>query len=153
MQVQLHCGRTTVVGEGQSHVDVFRQLVDLQDLFGNSRCGKCGSDNTYYRIRKTEKDRKKFEYFEMSCRDCYAKLPYHMHDDDKKGSMYIQKRVPDEKKEPNTEYYEGGWEKYNKPQEDGGSKPASKPAAKSKPTASQRQAASDNVSGDDDIPF
>jgi hypothetical protein len=71
--------RDGITVTGEKMTDVFRQLADLQEVFGIDSCGKCGNADIRYitRIAKDKKG-KDHEYFEMRCNDrsCRARLTF-----------------------------------------------------------------------------
>lgn len=51
-------------------------------MFGEEVCGKCGCKNLRYQVRSVPDGKKSsFEYFELVCSDCWAKLSYGQSDD------------------------------------------------------------------------
>src|SRR5690606_22014825 len=57
--------------------EVWRQLAEFQEIFGNDTCGKCSSNNVNYEVRTAvDEEGEKFEFFEMKCQDCYSRLSF-----------------------------------------------------------------------------
>lgn len=104
-------GNVEVIAEGETQADVFENLSRMQEVFGESKCGKCGGSDLQF-ITRTVDDNK---YFELRCKAylkeenkfCGAKLAYGQH---KKGGGLFPKRKDDEDK------YKGknGWVRFNK---------------------------------------
>ena len=107
MKVKHQVGKMTVELEAETHVDLFSQLASFQEVFGETNCGKCGSENLRY-ITRTNKDDDVF--YEIRCEECGAKLAFGVM---KKGGAMFPKRSEgkggDRKWLPNQ-----GWMKWNK---------------------------------------
>ena len=81
---------------------MFSQLSAFQEVFGETTCGKCGSDNLRFVVRENEGN----EYYELRCLDCGAKLQYSVN---KKGGTLFPKR-----KNAEGEWLpDKGWTKWN----------------------------------------
>tara|TARA_R110000824_G_C15101538_1_gene666328 strand:- start:531 stop:860 length:330 start_codon:yes stop_codon:yes gene_type:complete len=65
-------GRTTVEFESDTVKDAFAQLSTFQEVFGEDKCGKCGSDNLRFVVRENDGN----SYYEIRCQDCGAKLSF-----------------------------------------------------------------------------
>jgi hypothetical protein len=75
-------GRTSVEFEANSHKVAWRVLASFDEVFEESTCGKCKSENIRHVIRKAkDKKQREYEYFELRCADCGAKLPFGILDD------------------------------------------------------------------------
>lgn len=98
--------RLSVEFDAENQKSLWRQLSTFQEVFEESACGKCKSDNLKYVIRKTSKGNKEYEYFELRCNDCGAKLPFGLLDDGSDG-LFPKRKVDGE--------YRGkyGWVKWN----------------------------------------
>ena len=59
--------------ESDSQRAMFEELSKIQDIFGQSICGKCGKDNVKFVVR-TDKDEN--QYYSMDCVDCRARLSF-----------------------------------------------------------------------------
>lgn len=70
--------KTCVTVEGNEHMALVKAIVSAQEVFGESHCGKCGKDNLQFAIRKATdaKGKEEYEYPELHCLDCRAKLTY-----------------------------------------------------------------------------
>jgi hypothetical protein len=86
-----------VEGEGQK--EIFKEIASIQEIFGETKCGMCGSENIKFVVRVVEDN----EYYELRCMDCGATLAFGQH---KKGGTLFPKRK-DEKGEymPNRGWY------------------------------------------------
>jgi hypothetical protein len=86
-----------VEGEGQK--EIFKELAAIQEIFAETKCGVCGSENIKFVVRAVDDN----EYYELRCMDCGAVLAFGQH---KKGGTLFPKRK-DEKGEymPNRGWY------------------------------------------------
>lgn len=74
----------TVVAEGDTQLDVFKQLASLGEVFGEQCCQKClakgktveQASNIEFRVRTVIDGKKSYEYPELSCKTCYAKFTF-----------------------------------------------------------------------------
>lgn len=88
MKVQVRCGSGSVVAEGETHADLWEQLAQLQEAFGESICGKCHKSNLRHVVR-TNDDGDKF--YELHCQDCRARL--RMSQVKKGGNFYPRRKA------------------------------------------------------------
>lgn len=91
MQAQLKVRNNLIVTvEGDTPIDVFRELAHAQEIFEQEKCGHCGNDKLRFIARQ---DEDKNEYFELGCTvpGCRAKLPFGLNKKDK-GNMYPKRR-------------------------------------------------------------
>ena len=95
-------GRINVEFEADTQKDLFSQISSFQEVFDESLCGKCGSENLKFVVRVVEEN----EYFELRCRDCAAKLAFGAH---KKGGGLFPKR----KNKDGDWLPDSGWGKWN----------------------------------------
>jgi len=65
-------GRVTVELEGDTQVEIFAQLASFQEVFDETECGKCGSENLRFQVRNIEDNL----YYELKCMDCGARLSF-----------------------------------------------------------------------------
>lgn len=130
MNVVFHGKNFDVTLDAATHEEIFNKVIDLQNsgLLEN-KCGCCGSENIYMRVRNVEfKDQKgktKTAAFpEWKCRQdkCWASLLLHKNNDDsgKKGNMY---KVAYVEKDGKRDYTTGGWVKYVKEDQKAPQKP------------------------------
>jgi hypothetical protein len=122
-------GRVSFEMEGESPKALFKKLALVQEIFdADQNCGCCASENIKFRARQVDD----FEFFELGCADCFARLQFGQH---KKGGGLFPKRRDDD-----GNYLDNrGWAKYEK-----------KGAREPEPTGKDRQR--DEVD-DSDVPF
>jgi hypothetical protein len=78
-------------------------LATIQEIFGEEKCGVCGSTNLRFVVRNVESN----DYFELRCVNCSALLAFGQH---KKGGTLFPKR-----KDDNNNYLaSNGWHKWTK---------------------------------------
>ncbi len=70
--------------EAEGQKEVFKELATTTEVFGESCCGNCESEDIYFRVRtvtaKEGKNKGKvFTYYEMVCHECGHYLPYGQH--------------------------------------------------------------------------
>lgn len=80
-------GRITAKFEAKEQRDMFGQIAEFQEVFEESCCGKCKSENLKFVVRKDDEDN---EYYELHCQDCSAKLAFGVN---KKGGTIYPKRI------------------------------------------------------------
>ena len=68
-------GRLSVELEGDSQRDIFQEIARFQEVFEETVCGKCGSDNIRFVVRNVDDNL----YYELRCADCGAKLSFGSH--------------------------------------------------------------------------
>ena len=89
--------------EGAGQKEVFKELALIQEIFGEEKCGVCGSQNIKFVVRNVEGN----DYYELRCSDCGSILAFGQH---KKGGTLFPKRKEDDGKYlPNR-----GWHKWTK---------------------------------------
>ena len=66
----------TVEVAGDSLFDLFNELSSAQQVFSVSECGCCKSKNLKFVVRKASSGKKDFNYPEVWCTDCRARLSY-----------------------------------------------------------------------------
>jgi len=105
-----------LVAEG-SPAEIWQELQTFQELFEDNACGKCNNKDIKYRIRKAEKGKKEYDYYELQCPKCYAKMSYGQSDEGalfpirflREGKEYVKdengKNIPKGTR---------GWVKFNK---------------------------------------
>ena len=96
--------KMTVELEAKTQKDIFQQLGSIQEIFGETTCGKCKKGNLRFVVRNVDDN----DFYELHCLDCYAKLPFGCH---KKGDTLFPKRKDD----ANVRLPDNGWFKYVKP--------------------------------------
>lgn len=95
-------GRIAVEVEGESQKDLFLELARFQEVFEETTCGKCGSENLRFVVRTVDDN----QYYELRCLDCGARLAFGVH---KKGGGLFPKR----RGENNEWLPDRGWVKWN----------------------------------------
>lgn len=91
--------------EGAGQKEVFKELATIQEIFGEEKCGLCGSTNFKFVVRNVDGN----DYYELRCSDtkCKAILAFGQH---KKGGTLFPKR-----KDDNGNYLpNNGWHKWKK---------------------------------------
>lgn len=102
MKVTKKVGSLTIDVAGETQKEVFKELAAFEEVFGESVCGKCNSDNVKCVVRENDGN----EYYEMRCNACGARLSFGVH---KKGGGLFPKR-----KNADNEYLpDKGWQKWN----------------------------------------
>ena len=90
--------RLNVEIDAESVKDVFKKLAEFQEVFDESNCGLCKSDNLQFVVRTVDSN----DYYELRCKGCSAKLAFGQL---KAGGSLFPKRK---------EHYESkGWHKWN----------------------------------------
>lgn len=102
MEVTKKVGSLTITFEGETQKDIVKQLSSLEEVFGESVCGKCGSENLRWVVRENDGN----EYYELRCLDCGAKLAFGVN---KKGGGLFPKRKDGE----GNWLPDKGWTKWN----------------------------------------
>lgn len=101
-------GRLSVELEADSPKTLWKQLSKFQEVFEETSCGKCGKSNLRFVVRKSKDAKgKEYEYHELRCDDCKAKLAFGILDDGE-GGLFPKRKDDDGK-------YKGknGWVKWN----------------------------------------
>ena len=96
-------GKISVEFDGESQKDLFGQIASFQEVFEESKCGKCGSENLKYVVRTVDEN----DYYEIRCLDCGAKLQFGVMK--KGGGLFPKRKDKDGNWLPNN-----GWVKWNK---------------------------------------
>lgn len=95
-------GRIKVEVDAESQKDAFLELSKFQEVFEETVCGKCGSENVRFVVRNVEDNL----YYELRCMDCGARLSFGVHK--KGGGLFPKRKDNDGKWLP-----DGGWVKWN----------------------------------------
>jgi DNA-directed RNA polymerase subunit RPC12/RpoP len=114
-------GRLSCEFEGKGHLDVWRQIASFQEVFEEEKCGKCGKDNLRFnlRISSDAKGKEEYEYPELRCLSCGAKLTFGIMKDGKETLFPVrnEREGKEYKKDANGKLIPKGsygWVKYNK---------------------------------------
>jgi DNA-directed RNA polymerase subunit RPC12/RpoP len=90
--------------DGAGQKELFKEIANIQEIFGEAKCGVCGSENIRFVVRVVDDN----EYYELRCMDCGAVLGFGQH---KKGGTLFPKR-----KDAEGNWLENrGWYKYKPP--------------------------------------
>ena len=101
--------RLTVELEADSQKALWKELARFQEVFEEGMCGKCKCPNLRFVVRKALDERgKEYEYNELRCRKCGAKLAYGVLDDGNNGLFPKRKDAEGNYKPDN------GWVKWNR---------------------------------------
>lgn len=111
--------KMTVVFDASGQKDVFNILGSLSEIFSYNQCGACKSPDIRYVVRETSKGNKKFQYHELHCQKCRARLAFGQHSEG--GTLFPKKKDEGGEFLPNN-----GWVKFTK--EDGEQSGTEKPA-------------------------
>lgn len=99
-------GRMVFDLDVKDHKDAFTQLNMVQEVFEETTCGKCNSDQIKFRHRQTQKDKKTYDYYEMICEKCRARLSYGCHQEG--GTLFPKRKDED----GNYDKQSRGWVKW-----------------------------------------
>lgn len=102
MEVTKKVGSLTITFEAETQKEVFKYLSSLEEVFGETKCGKCGSENLRFVVRENDGN----EYYELRCLDCGAKLAFGVM---KKGGGLFPRRKDSE----GNWLPDRGWTKWN----------------------------------------
>jgi len=99
---QTRNGRLSVELSGDDQKSIFAEIAKFQEVFEESSCGKCGSDNVRFVVRTVDDN----EYYELRCADCGARLSFGVNK--KGGTLFPKRKDPDGNWLP-----DHGWVKWN----------------------------------------
>ena len=102
MKLNYKLGNLSVEFECDTPKEVFNQLSVFQEVFGETNCGKCGSENLRFVVRVVDDN----PYYEIRCLDCGAKLAFGAN---KKGGGLFPRRKDAE----GNWLPDNGWTKWN----------------------------------------
>jgi hypothetical protein len=81
--------------EAATQVDAITQMSQLGEIFGIKSCGACGSEDIRWQVRKVSKQVGKkienYEYIELVCNKCKARLSFGRFSDDP-NSVFPKKK-------------------------------------------------------------
>jgi len=72
MKVSAKVGNLVFEVEGNSQVELFRNLAELEEVFSFNQCNKCQSENVRHQVRTVDDN----DFFEMVCDDCRARFSF-----------------------------------------------------------------------------
>lgn len=107
MKIKVKVSPSVIVeAEGDKQTDLFEEIAQLQEVFGQEKCGKCGGTDLRYVVREVDDNK----YFELRCKNikCRASLAFGQH---KKGGSLFPKIKDGEAYIPNN-----GWQIWDKEQ-------------------------------------
>ena len=102
MKFNVDLGKINAEIEGDSIRDVFQNIAQVQEVFGENVCGKCGGDDLKFVVRTVDDN----QYYEIRCKTCGAKLSFGAN---KKGGGLFPKR----KDADGSWLPDNGWVKWN----------------------------------------
>lgn len=108
-------GTVFVEGSGDTHTEIWEQLAKLQEVFGQDKCGKCGSEATQFVVREVADGKKMYKYYELHCQKCRARLSFGQHNEG--GTLFPKRKDDSEGTVTGTaDAYlpDGGWLKWDK---------------------------------------
>ena len=88
-------------------MEIFEELSSIQEVFGESECGKCKSQNIRFQVRNVDDNK----FYELKCNACGSTLAFGCH---KKGGTLFPKRKDDTGKY----LINNGWSKWTPPAKD-----------------------------------
>ncbi len=89
MKVSYRSGQLLFELEGAGQKEVFERLSEIQEIFGEEKCGACKGESLRYAVRVIDDNK----YFELHCTTCRARLAFGQH---KKGGTLFPKRKDDD---------------------------------------------------------
>lgn len=102
--VSLTLGNLTFTLDASDEKQLFKDLAHINEIFGHTKCGKCGSEDLSFVVRSDDDGN---DYYELKCNKCGAKFKFGQA---KKGGTLFPKR----KDADGNWLNDGGWLKYNK---------------------------------------
>lgn len=103
MKAQFKVNKNLVLEiEEDTQADLFQGLASSHEVFGQSNCGACKSENIGPRVRTNDGN----DYYEMVCKDCRAVLSYGLHQG-KARTLF-----PHRKNKEGAYKKNNGWEKW-----------------------------------------
>ena len=95
-------GKLSVEFDADSQTDAFASFAQIQEVFEESPCGKCGSEHLRFVVRTVDEN----QFYEIRCQDCGARLEFGVM---KKGGRLYPRRKD---KEGNW-LPDKGWQRWN----------------------------------------
>lgn len=103
MKTTYTTGNYTVEFDAETQTGLVEQIAAFEEVFANTKCGKCGSENLKWVVR-TDKEENK--YYELRCADCGAKLSFGCNK--KGGGLFPKRKDAEGNWKPDS-----GWMKWN----------------------------------------
>ena len=98
-KVIVRVGNLTFEADVGNQKQAFAFIADVQDVFGETKCGMCGSENVKFDCREHDGNK----YYKMRCVPCSAQFEFGQH---KNSENLFTKRWDKENKRPMAN---GGW--------------------------------------------
>ena len=89
MKVSKTIGSTTFTAEGETTLEIFKELAALQEAFSDDHCEKCKGTNLKYVCRVSTKDGETYPFQDLVCQSCSSKLHFGL---SQKGDNLYPKR-------------------------------------------------------------
>ena len=74
MKAQIKLVNRLIEVEGDNQKDLFAQIAGAYEVFGESKCGLCKSENIKPVVRTVPDGKKSIDFYEYQCLACLAKL-------------------------------------------------------------------------------
>ena len=71
-KVRMQIGKTWLEVDSESAKEAVRELSEYAEVFSETKCGECGSQD----VRPTFRQAKGYDFYEMTCLACGAKLGF-----------------------------------------------------------------------------
>lgn len=98
-------GRLSVEVESETQKGVFDELASFQEVFENTICGQCESNNVRFVVRRVDDN----SFYEIHCQNCRHRFVFGQHKG-KAGTLFPRR------KDENGNYLpSGGWTKWTPP--------------------------------------
>jgi hypothetical protein len=81
--------------------EVFKELASFQEVFAETICGACNSEDLKFQVRTVEGN----DYYEMRCKSCFAKLSFGQNKTG--GGLFPKRKIDGEYDKENK-----GWHKW-----------------------------------------
>lgn len=107
MKVTFKSPTLNIEVDGKDAKEVFESMAHAQEVFLNTHCGACDSDNTRFVCRKSGK----YTFYEMRCMECGCSLAFGQRSED--GALYPRRTDKDTKSRLENQ----GWLKWSPKQE------------------------------------
>ena len=106
IQYKSRSGRLLIKVDGANQKEAFKNLASAQEVFdGDDTCGCCESADIRFRVREVTKANKTFDYYELVCGKCGARLSF--------GQSQDTVSLFPKRKDENGEYVKTrGWYRY-----------------------------------------
>lgn len=115
MNANIRLKNMMVEVEAETQKELFQQIALASEVFGEKKCGLCGSEDIFPAYRTVTQGKKSFEYPEYHCQNpaCRARLSIGCNMEG--GTLFPQRKL-DDKGKPDRETGQygkhNGWTKY-----------------------------------------